>query len=120
MAVLPSARRFENRRQVASGNLPQSSSDSKARNLRSDRVASRLWWEAVGPRSFGILLCYATMPSSNLKPLFGFPRRQETDDLFAELDQGNQPWPRHGQHLCIPAIDQFGESQHFLQPLARN
>src|ERR1700687_3156289 len=120
MAVLPSARRSENRRQMDSGNLPQSSSDSKARNLRSHRVASRLGSEAVAARSFGILLCDATMHSSNLKPLFGFPRRQETDDFFAELDQRNQPWPRHGQHLRVPAIDQFGESQHFLQPPARN
>src|SRR5713226_18782 len=73
MAVLPSARRFENRRQVASGNLPQSSSDSKARNLRSHRVASRLSSEAVGAGTFRILLCDATMHSSNLKPYLDFP-----------------------------------------------
>ena len=47
-----------------------------------------------------------------------FPARQEADDLFAKLDQRDQPRPRHLEHLHVPAVDQLRESQHFLQPLA--
>ena len=60
------------------------------------------------------------MRSSNSTPYLDFPTGRKLTIFSPSLHQGDQPRPRHRQHLRVPAIDQFGERQHFLQPLARN
>src|SRR5437016_8776627 len=73
-------------------------------------------FEAGVAGSLGTLVDAITRSCSAPLPLSGFPCRQETDDLLAELDQRDQPRPRHVEHLRVPTVDQFGERQHFLQP----
>ena len=109
MMVSPSARRLEKRRQIATGNRPQSSSGNSAWNRRS---SSSFALDAGASVSLRESLADAMMRSRYPLPAarLGFSTRQQTDDLFPELDQGNQSRPRHAQHLHVPAVDKLGES----------
>src|SRR5262249_57861420 len=111
--VAPGPRRFEKRRQVATGSRPHSSGGSSARKRLSSKNLSL---GAGGEGNRVILLANAMVRSCGFPRLFGFPRK-EADDLLAELDQRDQPRPRYLEHLRVPAVDQFGELKHLLQTL---
>src|SRR5690242_21493339 len=108
--VAPGPRRFEKRRQVATGRRPHSSGGSSARK----RLSSKNFSLGTGSKGNRVtLLANAMVRSSDCPRLFGFPRKQ-ADDLPAELDQRDQPRPRHAEHLRVPAVGELGEIKHFL------
>ena len=72
--------------------------------------------------SGGFEICFATpftRPATR-RPIWLFPVGRKLTIFSPSSHQGNQSRPRHVQHLRVPAIDQFGERQHFLQPLGCN